>query len=421
MHEQPRVFISYSSDEAPLVRQFEAELREAGIETWVDQRRLRAGDNLPVEISEALSWCNVLLLVWSKSSSQSNWVKLEWTNAVALDKRIVPLLLDDTPLPSILSHKTYISSKNPDQRKSELLRALSKQPESDGASVRKHAQKKRTWPQTTKRLLMPVGAVLMFVAVLGVAILTAKYFWRTDSGASPANSPTPGLGIPGSSGSSHQKLTVLLMIVDFSSSLTKFQAEQVVNNANTILNEMPVGTSYEIYKLQANWNLATTLEAGTVQRLTNGGKVQQERTRRLESAKNEPHFGNTSCLIDSLPFAQRFFKQYDPNEYQYELVYLSDMVEDCSSPLVDRKLTVSNVQANGLQFPEPVDLSDVHITAIIPTLEPNPPRPNKSPPLSELRVLWREIFKHCGVTEARLSKDEWFYFSTFLPIRFRAA
>src|ERR1051326_8324567 len=122
MQEEPRVFISYSSDATPLVRQIEAEFREAGIEIWVDHRKLRAGDNLPVEISEALSWCNVLLLIWSKSSSQSNWVKLEWTNALALDKRIVPLLLDGTPLPSILSHKTYLSSNNPEQRKSELLR-----------------------------------------------------------------------------------------------------------------------------------------------------------------------------------------------------------------------------------------------------------------------------------------------------------
>lgn len=425
MQEEPRVFISYSSDATPLVRQIEAEFREAGIETWVDHRRLRAGDNLPVEISEALSWCNVLLLIWSKSSSQSNWVKLEWTNALSLDKRIVPLLLDDTPLPSILSHKTYIRSNNPEQRKSELLRALSlsKWPESDGAggqdtwSQPKAKYSKRIWPQTRKQWLYRLGIVLAFVAVVTVTIATVKYFWRTDPSASDANSSTPGIG----NSDSHQKTKVVLMIVDFSPSLSQFQLEQEVNNANIILNGMPVGTLYETYRLQTDWDRATALETATVQGLADSNMAQQERIKRLEAAKYAgSHSGRSSCLIDSLPFAQRFFKRYDANEYQYELVYLSDMIEDCDNPLVDRKITLSNVQSNGLQFPEPVDLSDVHITVIIPTLEASP-RPNRTPtpPLHELRALWKEIFKHCGLPEERLSKEEWFYFSTFLPNRFR--
>jgi TIR domain/Protein of unknown function (DUF1566) len=122
--EPPRIFISHAWENKTLVRRLEAVLKVAEAEVWVDHVGVRGGDNLPERISEALDWCNTLLLVWSKAAAGSRWVKLEWANAIALDKLIIPCPIDKTPLPSILAHKAYIDFSDAELGLHELLRAL---------------------------------------------------------------------------------------------------------------------------------------------------------------------------------------------------------------------------------------------------------------------------------------------------------
>jgi hypothetical protein len=125
MHKgKPKIFISHSWTNKPLVRQLEDKLRDASAEVWVDHNGIRGGDNLPDEIGKALEWCNILVLVWSKDASDSYWVKLEYTNAVSLQKKIIPCLLDKTPLPSILASNAYINILDTAQGFAELNRAL---------------------------------------------------------------------------------------------------------------------------------------------------------------------------------------------------------------------------------------------------------------------------------------------------------
>jgi hypothetical protein len=102
--EAPKIFISHSWDNKPLVRRLEAELKAAGAEVLVDHAGVRGGDNLPKEISAALAWCNTVVLVWSQLAAQSHWVELEWTNAIALRKLVIPCRLDKTALPALLSN-----------------------------------------------------------------------------------------------------------------------------------------------------------------------------------------------------------------------------------------------------------------------------------------------------------------------------
>jgi len=104
----PKIFISHSWDNKPLVRRLEAELKAAGAEVWVDHAGVRGGDNLPKEISAALAWCNTVILVWSQSAAQSHWVELEWTNAIALRKLVIPCRLDKTALPALLANLLYL-------------------------------------------------------------------------------------------------------------------------------------------------------------------------------------------------------------------------------------------------------------------------------------------------------------------------
>lgn len=106
--EPPKIFISHSWDNKPLVRRLEAELKSAGAEVWVDHAGVRGGDNLSKEISAALAWCNTVVLVWSQSAAESHWVELEWTNAIALRKLVIPCRLDKTDLPALLANLLYL-------------------------------------------------------------------------------------------------------------------------------------------------------------------------------------------------------------------------------------------------------------------------------------------------------------------------
>jgi len=124
--EPPRVFISHTWEEKDktLTHILENALSAAGAEVWVDHAGIRGGDNLPKQINDALDWCNTLVLVWSKAAKASHWVELEWSNAISLQKRIIPCPHDGTPIPPILAHKAYVNFANEAEGLRQLLAAL---------------------------------------------------------------------------------------------------------------------------------------------------------------------------------------------------------------------------------------------------------------------------------------------------------
>ena len=121
---KPKVFISHAWEDKAVVRQLEERLRAAGAEVWVDHVGIRGGDSLPKRISDALEWCDTLVLVWSAASRASKWVKLEWENAISLDKLIIPCVLDETNLFPIMARTAYINFHQIDQGTTNLLHAL---------------------------------------------------------------------------------------------------------------------------------------------------------------------------------------------------------------------------------------------------------------------------------------------------------
>ncbi|MDZ7302679.1 MAG: TIR domain-containing protein [candidate division KSB1 bacterium] len=128
--DKPRIFISHTweAEDNALTHRLEKVLRDTGAEVWVDHAGIRPGDSLPKQINDALGWCNILVLVWSKAAKDSHWVELEWFNALTLRKRIIPCLIDDIPLPPILAHLAYIDFSNEAQGLRQLLAALQLEP-----------------------------------------------------------------------------------------------------------------------------------------------------------------------------------------------------------------------------------------------------------------------------------------------------
>jgi len=120
----PKIFISYAWENQATARQLQQALYAAGAEVFVDYTGIQGGESLPTRISQALDWCDTLILLWSPTAANSHWVELEWTSAVALNRRLIPCKLDETSLPKILWGKRYLEFENFDHGLNELLAAL---------------------------------------------------------------------------------------------------------------------------------------------------------------------------------------------------------------------------------------------------------------------------------------------------------
>lgn len=112
-----QVFISYSSaDEQYAVRLFRY-LKANGIAAWFAPANIGAGNNYAEEIGQALDWdqikneddvlerrvevldgAQVIVLLLSRNSMQSVWVKKEIKMAANANKMIIPLQIDHAPL-----------------------------------------------------------------------------------------------------------------------------------------------------------------------------------------------------------------------------------------------------------------------------------------------------------------------------------
>ncbi len=105
-------FLSHSSADKPFIRQLAADLTAAGVDVWLDEQRIRVGDSIPEAIAQGLAESDYFLIAISENSVNSPWVKKELNNALVSEVQrrkvhILPLKLDDTDMPPIISDKLY--------------------------------------------------------------------------------------------------------------------------------------------------------------------------------------------------------------------------------------------------------------------------------------------------------------------------
>jgi len=89
-----RIFMSYARKDGGFALKLGQDLREAGVNIWIDQLDLKPGENWDDVTEEALDSCECLLLILSPTSVASKNVKDEIDFALEEDKRIVPVLYE---------------------------------------------------------------------------------------------------------------------------------------------------------------------------------------------------------------------------------------------------------------------------------------------------------------------------------------
>lgn len=96
------IFVSYSHADAAVVQPLTRFLLPTGATVFRDEDAIAPGTRWELRIAQAIRDCRVLYLFWCCHAGQSAFVRSEVDQALALGKAIVPVRLDDTPLPAAL-------------------------------------------------------------------------------------------------------------------------------------------------------------------------------------------------------------------------------------------------------------------------------------------------------------------------------
>jgi WD40 repeat protein len=113
--EAPDVFLSYSRRDQPIVLRIASALEEAGWRVWVDTEDIPAAAEWSEELAEGIRGTHTFVFVISPDSVSSTYCLRELGQAVELGKRLVPVIVRDTPeVPTELSKRQYLSLRSDD-------------------------------------------------------------------------------------------------------------------------------------------------------------------------------------------------------------------------------------------------------------------------------------------------------------------
>jgi TolB-like protein len=186
----PDIFLSYSRDDQATARRFAEAFEQAGLTVWWDQA-LNAGQAFDRVTEKELQDARAVVVLWSKRSVESNWVRAEATQAHASQK-LVPVMIEPCKRPIMfeLTHTADLSQWKGDVN-DKVWRAYV-------ADVRRLVGRD-TDPATSPAATAPVGARTPrapWVAVAGTlaaVIAVGSGWWLLHRGGSSA--PSAGIAI----------------------------------------------------------------------------------------------------------------------------------------------------------------------------------------------------------------------------------
>jgi len=104
------IFISYSHADTEFVEDLAKNLVAARHNVWIDRWELKVGDSLHQNIQKALNDASAILLILSRTSVESNWVRQELTAGLVRELEenrtlVLPCVIDDCEIPLFLRDK----------------------------------------------------------------------------------------------------------------------------------------------------------------------------------------------------------------------------------------------------------------------------------------------------------------------------
>jgi hypothetical protein len=124
------IFLSHKSIDKDIVRPYYQFLKELGLEPWLDEADMKAGDTLHREIADAFDQSCAVVFFVTKNFTDERWLKREVDHAInrsiERDGRfvIITLVFDDAELPRPLQERLYVKVRNEVDAVREIIRAL---------------------------------------------------------------------------------------------------------------------------------------------------------------------------------------------------------------------------------------------------------------------------------------------------------
>lgn len=237
------------------------------------------------------------------------------------------------------------------------------------------------------------------------------------------------------------KQRVVLIFSDVTSSLLPSENKEVVDLTCSVIDSLLPGTRYYVYPVQVEPQKLERIYEGVIAAPSTPAATQalkDARRREIEKKivelyalikKNRrPGPGsrdNHTCIIYTLEFAQNKFREFDRKNTDFELVYVSDMIEQCNTTPMGKPISLGQTNISeqiklAQQTNLNLDLSYSNVSMIIPATSETYTAGGR-PSVSDLKNFWEAILSHCGFDKEVLKSSEKFYFASGLPRRFDPA
>lgn len=121
-----KIFISHSSHDKTFVRGLAVDLAAMGHQPWVDEWEILAGESIPERVGSGIEDADFLIVILSQAAVASKWVEQEWqakywTEAKQRHIQVVPVLISDCTVPTLLRAKKYVDFRDDYTAALELL------------------------------------------------------------------------------------------------------------------------------------------------------------------------------------------------------------------------------------------------------------------------------------------------------------
>ena len=178
-----QVFISYSRKDSEFALKLSNDLKNQGVNTWLDQTDIPGGAEWDNAIEEALEASGKFLIILTKTSVTSSNVKDELNFALQEKKQVIPILLEDCRLPMRISRRQFVDfSKSYETGLNKLLVQFNK----SSSNVDKTSDERPRATIGRRKFIAKIG-------VVGVVVLLLSYFFgdKIYSFISPGVNPPP--------------------------------------------------------------------------------------------------------------------------------------------------------------------------------------------------------------------------------------
>lgn len=162
-----KIFISYSRKDITFARRLAGDLEKVGYDVWWDISDLRGGDDWVRNIPEAIEASQFFLVVLSPNSLTSEWVRKEYTQALTLNKKVIPIMLAASRVPFSLNTINYIDFTSEDVYAASFNNLLS----ALGYTGEMPVEPAASLPFTLRKYAAPIIIAMIVLFALGSFLL----------------------------------------------------------------------------------------------------------------------------------------------------------------------------------------------------------------------------------------------------------